>query len=249
MVVVIDSNTVFGAYARRAVDTSLGRLLEVLGRHGVARAVTCSTTGIFYDPRQGNEETLAACTEHPELIPAATVDPSKYYEDGGIGRLLERGFRLLRLFNGVQDWPVRSYAPFEAVCAEADEAGLPVMLDAGPKGQFTAVGEIARRMTVPVIVAGCNYGTQAEAIAVARRTSNLIVELHQLTSPDGIELMCRCVGGDRVVYGSWAPLNYLGHTLLILQGAAISEADRAAIAGGTMARILGIDLPAEGAAT
>ena len=237
----IDANTVFGAYALRSVDLSVGRLLALMRKHGFAQAVTCSTTGIFYDAASGNEETLRVCAEHPELIPAATINPSKYYEDGEVARLAGRGFRLLRLFNAVQGWPVRGYTPFEVVCVEADQAGLPIMLDANSLGDISAVGEVARRMKVPVIVAGCNYAHQAEAIAVARRTPNLYVELHRLTSPDGIELLSREIGADRLVYGSQAPLNYMGHTRIILEEAVVDEADRAAIAGGNLARIL--DLP------
>lgn len=235
---VIDANTVFGGYCVRAVDASLERLLALMRRHAVKRAVTCSTTGIFYDPAPGNDETLAACAGHPELIPAGTVAPTKLGAAETVGRLAERGFRLLRLFNAVQKWPVRSFAPFDDVLAAADEALLPVMLDVQAQGDFTALAEAARRVNVPVIVCGCNYHHLAEAIAVARRTPNLYVELHQLTVPDGIEMLCRHVGADRVIYGSWAPLNYVGHTLMILAGAEVTDAERTAIAGGNIERIL-----------
>jgi predicted TIM-barrel fold metal-dependent hydrolase len=237
---MLDANTVFGGYIKRSLDVGLGRLLSLLRDHRILRAVTCCTTGVFYEHRTGNEETLAACAAHPELVPAGTIHPQRCFGGEEVGRLKERGFRLLRLFNALQGWPVQTFRPFEMICAAADEAGLPILLDVAGVGSLTAIGQVAQRLTVPVIVAGLNYHGIAEAVAVGREVPNLIMELHQLTVPDGTETLCRFLGSDRLVYGSWAPFNYIRHTLMILEAADISAADRKAIACGNMARILGL---------
>lgn len=58
-----------------------------------------------------------------------------------------------------------------------------------------------------------------------------------------VELVER-YGASRLLYGSHYPLNAMGGPLLMLARAAINEEDRAAIAGGNLARLLkGAELP------
>jgi len=98
---MIDSDTIFGFWPRWRADVSLEALLKVMEEHGVDRFLSLSTTGIFYDYEEGNEETLRAAERNPGLVPVATVDPRKYSGGKGLVRKLsEEGFKVLRFLSG-----------------------------------------------------------------------------------------------------------------------------------------------------
>ena len=72
----IDCNTIFGAWPSLKTDISLETLLERMERAEISKTFTCSTTGIFYTSKRGNEETLKACEQHENLLPVATITAS-----------------------------------------------------------------------------------------------------------------------------------------------------------------------------
>ena len=78
---IFDACTLFGPWPQHSADLSVEVLLQVMGQNNIARSLATATSGIFYDYRQGNTETLDAAKAHPQHIyPVATLDPRAYPE-------------------------------------------------------------------------------------------------------------------------------------------------------------------------
>src|SRR5581483_7042554 len=126
---IVDINTLFGPLPIASTDLAVDALLALMQKHKVQAACTLSTLGLLLDPTIGNAATRAACEEHPELLPVATLNPTMYFGDTeALQRLSEEGFRLLRFFPGRQGWPVE-FAPFRSLLHHLEQAALPVMID------------------------------------------------------------------------------------------------------------------------
>ncbi len=241
---IVDCNSFFGFWPQRQLRSDLDAVKREAALHGIARLVTCSFRGIFDDFVLGNEETLQACAVHPELIPAATINPHRWLGvEEEIDRLLARGVQIFRFFPEFQHWPYR-FQPFCALLEKLQSAAAMVICPARvgehqSNGIITELGELAARYDLTFIITGVYYGNLAEAIAVAKACENVLLETHLLNSPDGYEVLVSELGSYRLVYGSKAPLHPIGSSLLPLQLAEIGEEDKRRILGGNVAQLLG----------
>jgi predicted TIM-barrel fold metal-dependent hydrolase len=67
---------------------------------------------------------------------------------------------------------------------------------------------------------------------------NLYIDLAPCITDGGVESFVAEYGSSRLLYGSGFPWSYFGANMLMVRHAGIPEPDRAAIAGGNMARII-----------
>lgn len=234
-----DVNTVFGFWPKRNADIALGTLVRLMAEHGIAKACTLSARGIFLDFIAGNDETLAACREHPQLIPVATVNPCRW-----IGcldearRMVDFGVKLFRFFPQYQEWTI-GQAPFRKLLREVlAPAGVALMLPA--EMGFTAIGDMAAGIRNPVIVESFKYAFLAEAVVVMQEVPNVYIETHRLNSPDWIEFLKSEGLVDRALFGTNAPLSYISSSVAQVECSLGTQADRDLIYGGNLRRILDI---------
>ena len=196
----LDINTCFGSLPDRAFDVDADGLVEILKHEGITQAVTASLAGAFLGPEEGNVETLEACEDHAELLPAATVDPRSYFGKGDmVLKAREHGFVLLRLFNRIQNWPL-DFSPVEVIFEEAAEAGLPVMVDATGYGDITRACQLSAVTETPVIAVGIGYDKLSEAIVCMTEYPSLYVDTSLIVTPDGLKVLCDEVGPERILF-------------------------------------------------
>jgi uncharacterized protein len=72
----------------------------------------------------------------------------------------------------------------------------------------------------------------------------LHLETTSLLAAGALEAAVRAAGATRLLFGSGAPLRALSSALMTVQLADLSDADRAAILGDNLARLLGEAAPA-----
>ena len=78
---IFDACTLFGPWPRQASELTPETLLQGMAQNNITRSLVTATTGIFYDYRQGNTETLAlAKSNAAHFFPVATLDPRAYPE-------------------------------------------------------------------------------------------------------------------------------------------------------------------------
>lgn len=235
----VDANTCFGSAPGRRFDVSAQQLVEILKREGIGRAVTASLAGAYLGPEEGNAETLEACRRHSELLPAATADPRSYFgRDELVLRARRQGCVLLRLFNGLQGWPV-DFAPVRVILQEARDAGMPVMLDAAARGEITRACRLAAEVGVTLIVSEIGYQGLSEIIVCMTEFPQVYAETSRIVTPDGLGVMCREVGSERLLFGTGAAVNYVGGPKLTLTGSGLGADDVRRIASRNVLELLG----------
>ncbi len=235
---IIDANCIFGFWPLRRAEVTLPTLIQTAQAAGVARCIALSTTGLFYDYRAGNEETLAAAQANAQtLFPVATIDPRQQLDLlAEIDKRAGQGFRLFRFFPNLQEWPL-TFAPFRQALAKLDEMRIPAMIDIAAAGQATQIADLVTLHSTPIIFAGVNHANLGEAIAVARSDAKVHLETHALDSPDALELLAAEVGVERLIFGSGAPLRFLSSALLPVLAAPLNDEQKAAVLGGNIRRL------------
>ncbi|MFA4015352.1 MAG: hypothetical protein RUDDFDWM_000432 [Candidatus Fervidibacterota bacterium] len=224
---IIDCNTVVGFWPRRKVDSSLQALLKTMERYGVVRALCVSTNAIFYDYRRGNDETiLMARQSNNRLLPVITVDPREYI---GCFKEIElrarQGLRLFRFFPDIQGWPIR-FAPFRDIVQMLNELRLPWMVSAHAIGVATEIAELVKDFSTPVILTSINYNNLSEVISVMKHVLHIHVETHKLFSPSAYELLKEHIGVERIVFGSFAPIQYFASSYMPLMRSSLSDEEK-----------------------
>jgi len=233
-----DADTCFGAVPYRRADCSLETLLALLETHGIERALTYSLTGVHYDFEQGNAETLAACAQHPILLPVATVNPVRHLGcEETVRSARERGFVALRLFPDHQGWPL-DFLPLLHLLDALADIGLPLILPAGGHGTATQALRMIGGRPIPLVLSGVGYSAMAEAIAAAREAA-IYVTTPRLSTPDGIEVLASAIGEDRLLLGTDSPFSYPGAALECARRAEVSETVRTGILGGNLQALIG----------
>ncbi len=197
-----------------------------------------SLQGVYYDYAEGNEETLQSSRKLPFIIPAATIDPRRFYARRGEALNLE-SFAALRVFPDLQGWPV-DYAPFHRMLEQAALQQIPLIAPAMGPGKSTEMVRAAQAFGLVVILNSVSYWTLSEALVLMAQYDGLYIGTDMLDAPDSIELVSDEVGPERLVFGSNYPLTYFSGPLLNVQRSEISEASKRLILRQNALRILGI---------
>jgi len=249
MLKIVDANTFFGFWPKRKVDVSIKKLLEIMDKHKVRRAVSLSLKGIFYDYREGNEETLKMARKHPRIIPAATIDLRRYFgKEKAVRKILEQGFKVLKLFPNLQDWPI-NYAPFYKLLEEINKFKIPLMITIITQpfgshhlGMITEISKATKSLKVPVIITSFDHFYYPEVLAVMKENPDIYVETSLFNTPDSFEIFAAEVGEERLIFGSNAPLNYFASSLICLKNADIPEKQKEKILSKNIINLLNRNL-------
>ncbi|MCX7599901.1 MAG: amidohydrolase family protein, partial [Armatimonadetes bacterium] len=237
----IDVNTFFGFDRSRQRDYPLQELLRLLDHHRVARALTVSFRGAYYDFAAANDDVLAAARRHPQLIPAATIHPGRYLgclEE--VRRRIDEGVVAFRFFPDLQGWHPSELHFLRVAEAIAVHGGRVILLPGGIAGWPTALARHLGHLPVTVVMVNVSYGVLGEAIAAMAYAPNLACEGTMFDTPWVYETLCREVGQDRIFFGSGLPARYFSSAYGMVQHAELSEQQRAAILYDNAARVLGL---------
>jgi hypothetical protein len=237
---IIDINTLFGPQPAGSADLPVDELLEMMKAANVRRAFTMSTLGILISPQIGNAASRAACTEHPELVPVATLNPLQYFGDtASVSGLRNDGFGLVRFFPIQQGWPI-DIAPFRALLGALSGSKLPIMVEVARPGEITALSRVAGDYPGVVILAGVNDTLLAEAIALMREKANWYVETSQLLGCGCLKAVADFAGPERLLHGTGAPAAPMISAFQTLRASGLAPDAMAQVVGGNARRALGL---------
>ena len=237
---ILDINTLFGPLPVASVDLPVDNLLELMNRRRVGSACTLSTLGVLLDPAVGNSATRAACSEHSQLIPAATLNPTLFLGDVlPLQRLKTDGFKLVRFFPAIQGWQIR-FAPFHSLIQNLATTNLPVMIDIEGLGMITDLMAALKGVSSPVILSGVDSHVLAEVVTALRTFPNWHIEISRMLAPGCVQAVVDAVGSERVLFGTGAPSQPIASVLYALQYAGLGDADRKNVLGMNARKILSV---------
>ena len=229
----IDINTSFGISPKRNIDASIHTLKENMRKHNIAKSLTFSLRGQYYNWKQGNLETLEECEKESSLVPIAVFNPLKSInikED--IGEIAEQGFVALRILSAKQAVGTQMIC-YRKAFMEADKAGLALMTECSPGDLY----DIGKDFEIPIIFLSTHYYTLGETIAVLEDRKNFSIGARQLISPDAIEIFVERIGEDRLLFSTNSPFEYPSAATMMLEISQITEEQKAKIAYENAKRI------------
>jgi hypothetical protein len=233
---IIDVNTMFGVLPEAGLGVSPDALCAMARRAGIRRILAMSATGLTWDYRVGNEETLKAATAHEEILPVATVDPRSYY-GGELQSLADKGCVAARLFPESQGYSVEEAT---SLAAFREGAGrLPFIVEVRRRGSASALGRVADRTGGKFIMAGVTEDLLAEALAVllGAEKAQIFVECSGLLGTGALERLVERAGPDRALFGSGLPVIPPACAIENVESAVLEETQREAILSGNAAKL------------
>lgn len=238
---IFDACTFFGPWPQHAADLSVETLISVMTRNGIVRSLVTATSGIFYDYRQGNIETLDVVRQFPQqLFPVATLDPRAYPECVGEAEARAAdGFRLFRFFPDRQGWPL-GFAPFRELLQKCDALSVPVAVHVDKAGDLTRLSDEVAFTQAPLLLSGVTPYLLGEALAVMKSNPKFYLETTALLAPNALETVRDTIphGIERLVFASHSPLRYVASSLGTVVTATLNEDEKALILGGNLRRLL-----------
>ena len=236
---IIDVNTLFGPLPAAASDLSVAELSDLMRRHDVGHCCALSTIGLLLDHHSGNSATRAACGENSALAPVATVNPLAFFAGDSVSRLHSDGFKMLRLFPGVQGWEV-DFEPCCAIFRALEGEKMTVMVDLDRPGQATRLVRSVGNYPGSILLAGVDHTMLSEVVAIMRANPHVFLETSNLLATGAIKLAVDQLGDDRLVYGSGAPARPMASVLGVIRHSGLTAESKARILAGNARKLLGL---------
>lgn len=249
---ILDAHAHLGPYHRFFVaDPSGEAMVRVMDRCGVSRAIVSSMLGVELDAAAGNEETADLCRTYPGRFAGYVVVNPWQDPAGQIGRWHDHpAFVGIKIHPDLHEYPLDG-PRYRPVWEYAELTHRPVLTHTwagSPFDDLDQVGRVATEYPDAWILAG-HAGVAPSgfdrAVDLARRHPRVLLEVcGSHNHGRAIAEMVRAVGASQVVFGSDFPFIDLRMSLGRVLFAELDEGDRAAVLGGTMARLLSRASPA-----
>ena len=221
-------------------------LLDEMDHCGIHAALVTHETARRYDPAFGNAELMEAISGSERLYPCWVLIPHENGEMGDgstiVKEMQEAGVRAAKFCPAHHKFHLaRDGAGMARALADA---GIPLFLDG--VGVIDAilpeVEELCANFPrLPVVLLGASWGDQRKVLGVMRRCANLHLEFSSLQASYAIETLVEESGAERLLFGTDALVKSPGAAKSFIDYAELSGAQRTMIAGGNLARLLGVE--------
>jgi hypothetical protein len=230
----------------KGIVPDVADLASEMKRLGIARALVRHRACIEATPESGNDMLLEEIRGHANLVPAWHLSPDgiegQWDPAAAVKDMLARGVRAAwTLAQG------RDAAPFllDPWCAGELLAALqthhvPLLLSSSDVPPNTLHDLLEAFPRLPVVLLDLpRHGRSQPLYRLMTLHDNLLLCLSPGYSVhEGIEDLCRRFGARRLLFGSGYPLYEGGAAVAMLTYAEIPDADRRAIAGENLQRLL-----------
>jgi predicted TIM-barrel fold metal-dependent hydrolase len=227
-------------------NMSAEQCVQSMDEAGVDAAAVMTITDVPGVNPQALELIANACAAYPQRMYAfARIHP--WYQDEAV-RLLDRavtefGFRGLKL-HPVSNIAHPSGADTIRLIKAAAGHGVPTLFHCGDEPLTTplSIAPAAQACPEATIILGHmgGYFHVDEAIEVADRYPNIILETSAMPYPDKIKEAVGRIGAERVIFGSDGPMCSPILEREKVQMAGLAPDELAQVLGGSAARLLGV---------
>ena len=252
---IFDANAFIGKWPYWPVRcNSAEEVTQQLHAWNIDRAAICSTRSVFVNWADGNSETLASASSHPDaLIPFAclgTRELSHAYsaEPYPFETYRRNGFRGIRLYPQHHSYHLLFQSFVDEILEDAASCRWPVLLPLRiimnwgmPSLDPAAIHSIVERHPrVNWILAGINYLYELQlATSLMLRYETVCLETSCIMGYMAIEKTVQQCGASQLLFGSGAPLQHGAASLTKVLHAKIGYAAQELILGQNLKRLLG----------
>ena len=245
MLMVIDSNVVFGTELEDNVDLSINRIISIMEEKKIDKALITNNKCKFYDFIEGNNETASIVNRYSGMFfGMASFNLSQLINvESEVRRsITDLGLAGIRFFNTDSNFTSGWGGGIDSLSVHMvleliNGLNVPVFLEGGYS--FKIIKGLAEEFPcIPFIASGVGYGNMGEAILAARDRENLYLEISTLDSMDGINVLVEFLGPDKIIFGTGMPYNSPSCEILMVKTAGISEEDKQKIFSGNILGIL-----------
>jgi hypothetical protein len=239
---IIDAFAVAGGYPLRPTKVGGDELRTAMDRNSVDRAMVISLRAVQHDPAAGNSWIVNEAKKDSRLIPVAVLDPRDTKRNERlIDESLGGGAAALAFFPTAGGGPVPfGSILFRKVIGLAAASGKPVIFVASAAGHPTQIAEMTRDHGIEkVLIAGTSYHQLGEILAVLEEFDHVYFDTSWQLSPGFVELMVEACGGDRILWGSMAPIRPMRPSLNMIAASDLSNREKSKILGTNALRFLG----------
>src|SRR5438105_3104951 len=237
-----DCNCAFGPYRTRVFRfaRTAGELIEEMDFSNIEQALVYHTAMRFDHPAVGNERVVGETRGHSRLLPTWALLPSQTGEQPALDTLLRemrrQGVRALRLFPDDHRYFLDEITWGDQM-AVFMERRIPLLI----RASLDRIATLLRSFPDLVVVTGSQGSNPLDRYAwpLIEKFPHLYFETSSYLVDSGIEEFCRRYGAARLVFGSGFPDNAGGAAMLALARAELSDAEKQAVAGGNLRRLLG----------
>lgn len=230
----LDCDVLVGAWPRRAdLDLSPPAVAERLSAARIESALVCSGRGAWFDDIEGNDETIAAAARHGWLAAGTINLRNALRAEAELDRLAAAGVRVLRLFG-----PLQGCEPGFPGYSHVIEAAVARRMVLLVEGDLRALWRAFAGRDANVVFLDAHAYHVADFVLAARHEPGFVASTRLLNAPDSIERVAGELGAARLAFGSRTPLSETSPSLLRMRHARLSGEDWAAVAGGTLRRLL-----------
>ncbi|GIK37300.1 MAG: hypothetical protein BroJett011_11330 [Chloroflexota bacterium] len=238
---LFDCTAGFGVYRTRVFRfaRTAAELIEELDFCGIERALVYHTAQRFDAPASGNEIIMQETKGYERLIPTWTLLPSHTGELPPLAAMLrhmqQHRIRALRLFPEDHRYLLDEVTWGDQM-AVLMERRIPLII----KASLDKIGQLLRAFPELVVITGTQGSNPLDRYAwpLIERYPHLYFETAGYLVDGILEAFCQRYGAGRLLFSSGFPDHASGAALLMLAQADISEAERQAIAGDNLARLL-----------
>ena len=234
---VIDGFTVIGSWPGLPDDHPVDHLISGLDRYKLDRACALMANSIFLDALGGNAATAATCRQDPRLVPIGVADPRVNGVEL-VDTWARQGFRLMAAFPASQGWSLATILA-KTMFQRLAETKQVLFIEAGGEGAASEILRATGELSLPIILHDVTLFTLAEAMSVMQARPQTYISTRLLCGGDTIEYITQQLGADRLIFTSRFPVSCFSSAFLTAKFANLNDADRNAVMGGNMARLLG----------
>jgi len=235
---VFDCSTLFGTAPEAPGKLPVERLLAAMEKNGVARALTASVRGAFFDYAEGNDETLSVTRSHEQLVPVATLDPRAGPDFADeISRMTDQGVRVFRFFREHQRWPI-TLLLFKRCLEQLSGRKAIVMLPHPGEGAYAGLLEVLADVDLRVVITSVPYSQAREPVCAMQASDRIYLGTRLLSSPTLLGAIRDQVGIERLLFESGAPMFYMESAIGIVAHSNLEEHERDQVFGANLARMM-----------
>lgn len=226
------------------------RLLEEMDYCGIERALVFHAWAREWDAPSGNRKLLEEIAGFQRLHPCYCLLPHATAEmppPEVVAADLKARQGAARLYPKDHQYVLSDWCAGRLLSA-LEEAGVPVLLEMGQTNWEEIASVLKAHPRLPVILLGTSYRIDRYIYPLWCQYDNLYLEIATYQVMRGLEEVSRRFGAERLVFGTGLPLLDAGGPIAQVMYAELSDRQKALIAGGTLARLLGVPWPLEGSA-